>query len=294
MMNDRLIIIAGMSRGGTSLLWNITQSHPAVIDSYYEVNEIFGRKCNISNYDKFRIEFNALSNSNIFDTRSLISSKFKLFAKYSFDNDKHNRQKTPSSLYSDHEFSDLTIATKLVSAWESDVSRTALKRNDALKYLPQLTNAYPASKIIFLIRNGLAVAEGWGRRGAGIETATYWYRKYVFFYEQYVKSSPNRAMIIRFEDLLEDPFECANRIFNFLSLPNVFETPLRIAIKPTIRSNHEIINTTEKCKVWVNKDNFKKFLDVGINRAQIDKLDNHKKNFFIEANRDLLERYRYI
>jgi hypothetical protein len=294
MINERLIIIAGMSRGGTNLLWNIVQSHPAVIDSYYEVNEIFGRKCNISNYDKFFIEFNALSNSNIFDTRDLISSKFRLFAKYSFDNDEYNRQKAPSSLYNDHEFSDLTIATKLVSAWESDVARMVLKRNDALKYLPQLNHAYPDSKILFLIRNGLAVAEGWGRRGADIETAAHWYRKYVLFYEQYVKENPNPATIIRFEDLLEDPFTCAHKIFSFLSLPSVSEMPLRIAIKPTIRSNHEVVNTTEKSKVWINKDNFREFLDVGINDAQIDKLDNDKKKLFIELNRDLLERYRYI
>lgn len=294
MIKQRLIIIAGMSRGGTNLLWNIVQSHPEVFDSYYEVNEIFGRKCNISILDKLRIEFNALANVCLIDTRNLISSKIKYFAKYGFDKDRYNRQKTPSSLYDDQEFSDLTIATKLVSAWETDVVRKVLKRNDALKYLPQLNQSYPTSKVLFLIRNGLAVAEGWGRRGADIKTAANWYRKYVLFYEQYVKNNPTRATIVRFEDLLEDPFVCALKVFDFLSLPSDSEMALRIAIKPTIRSNHGVVNTTEKSKVWINKDNFREFLDVGINEAQIDKLDKDKKNLFIELNRDLLERYRYI
>ena len=111
----------------------------------------------------------------------------------------------------------------------------------------------------------MAIAEGWGRRNADIKTAAQWYKKYVLFYEDYVKENPNSAKIIRFEDLLQDPFFCARKLFDFLSLPNNSEMQLRIAIKPTIRVNHDVINTTTKNKVWINKNNFKEFLDVEIN-----------------------------
>jgi len=283
-----------MSRGGTNLLWNIIQSHPAVIDSYYELNEIFGAKTQITLLEKARIEAPSLIKGIPLNNSNLIQDRIKKYAWYSFKRDPYNNYKTPDTLYQDAEFSDLVIATKLVSSWETDYLRKILKRNDALKYIPQIEKTYPSMKVVFLVRNGLAVAEGWGRRGASIEAAAHWYRKYLLFYQSYVNANPNRAMIIRFEDLLIDPFLSASKVYDFLSLSSESDMALRIAIKPTIRSNHEIINTTEKSKVWISKYNFKEFLDVGINEAQINKLANYRKNFFIDANRDLLERYRYI
>jgi len=79
-----------------------------------------------------------------------------------------------------------------------------------------------------------------------------------------------------------------------LGLPADSQKALRIAIKPTIRSNYNVINTTQKNKVWVTKNNFKKFLDGGINQAQIRNLEKTKKIIFIKKNGDLLKRYQYL
>lgn len=289
-----LILVAGMSRGGTNLLWNIVQSHPKIIDSYYELNEIFGSKTNIPFFAKAKIESSALFNLKLAGNAELIRSRIEGFAQQSFSTDKYNKFKSPDKEYGSSEFSELTITTKLVSAWESEFLRKALRRNDALKYLPQMEAAYPGMKVIFLIRNGLAVAEGWGRRGATIETAARWYRKYVLFYENYISLSQGRAMIIKFEDLLEDPFNSAQKAFDFLALPFSNEMPLRIAIKPTIRANKDVVNTTEKQKVWMTETNFSEYLDAKINSAQIEKLNKNKIESFTEFNRDILERYGYI
>lgn len=289
-----LIVVAGMSRGGTNLLWNIIQSHPAIIDSYYELNEILGKKSNISIYDKILIEIEVLSGISIPLSREILSSRISAFSKFSFENDIYNREKSPDVPYKDAELQSLRVCTKLVSAWESNWLRKILRRNDALKYIPVLEKTYSKLHIFFLVRNGLAVAEGWGRRGADIETAARWYRKYVLSYERYVALNPTRATIIRFEDLLADPFKSAADISDFLGLARDKDAPLRIAIKPTIRSNQDVINTTEKKKVWIARDNFKEYLDTGINDAQIAKLGPAKRSVFIERNRDLLERYRYL
>jgi len=290
----KLILIAGMSRGGTNLLWNIIQSHPKVIDSYFELNEIFGSKTKITLLEKAKIEASSLIKGMPINNSTLIQNRINKYAWYSFTNDPFNKFKKPDIQYKDTEFSDLIIATKLVSSWETDYFRKILKRNDALKYLPQMETAYPSMKVVFLVRNGLAVAEGWGRRGASIEASAHWYRKYLLFYQSYVNANPNHAMIMRFEDLLIDPFESAFNVCDFLSLSSESNMALRIAIKPTIRSNHTVVNTTDKTKLWINKDNFSEFLDVGINDAQIKKLEKNKQNYFIQKNKDLLEKYQYL
>ena len=125
MSNDRLIVIAGVSRGGTNLLWNIVVSHPAAIDTYYEINEIFSKKCNISFLEKTCIEFNALTRSKLI-THNIISSRIKTFAKYSFDTDQFNIQKSPNVFYKQDDFGNLIITKKLVSAWELNFARKIL------------------------------------------------------------------------------------------------------------------------------------------------------------------------
>lgn len=289
-----LVTIAGMSRGGTNLLWNIVQSHPEVIDTYYETNEIFGGKTSISLVEKFIVELSALIRYPNHWSSKIAKNRLHRFAKYSFDNDVFNRQKYPQVLYEASEFERLTICTKLVSAWEVNAMRKILKRNDALKYIPLLDAAFDNLKMIFLVRNGLAVAEGWGRRGADIDTAAFWYRKYVLYYENYAKSNPGKALIFKFEDLLSDPFGSASKIFEFIGMPVNDLPQLRIAIKPTLRSNKDLKNVTEKDKVWVDRANFSKVVDSGINDLQIENFSKTKKNRFIEINSDILNRYGYI
>ena len=40
MLNKKIILIAGYSRGGTNLLWNILQSHPDIASPIYETGTI--------------------------------------------------------------------------------------------------------------------------------------------------------------------------------------------------------------------------------------------------------------
>lgn len=293
-MNDTLIIIAGMSRGGTNLLWNIVQSHPAVIDSYYELNEIFGRKTSIGLFEKIRIELEALWGIPTPSVCGLVKERLSQFAQKSLREDRFNCEKFPGVYYDPAESESLTVCTKLVSAWETDPLRKLFKRNDALKYIPLLERAFSKVKVVFLIRNGLAVAEGWGRRGAAIRTAAWWYGFYVAHYEEYVRKNPDRSMIVRFEDLLTDPFSTAEHIWHRLKLPEIPLAHLRIAIKPTVRTNHNVVNTTEKNKIWINRENWRDYMDVGINEAQLSKISQKDQELFVNMNRGIMARYSYI
>lgn len=293
-VSERLYVIAGMSRGGTNLLWNVVQSHPAVIDSYFELNEIFGRKTAIGFADKVKVELEALCGIRQAAVRQLIVERLAHFARKSFDEDTFNREKRPGVRYQSGEFPSLTVCTKLVSSWETDPLRKVLRRNDALKYLPLLERTFGEVRTVFLVRNGLAVAEGWRRRGAPIIDAAHWYRRYVLRYEAYVAQHPGKAMIVRFEDLLADPFEVAGRVYRALDLDGPPPETLRIAIKPTIRANRDVVNTTQKTKLWVTRQNWREHIDATINDAQIAAMSAGDCERFVEINRDLMARYGYV
>jgi len=280
-----------MSRGGTNLLWNIVQSHPSIIDSYYELNEIFGGKTGIAFFDKARIELESIGHIPCVGVKQVVKRRLQHYAARSFHQDRFNREKYPGEDYQEQEFAALTICTKLVSAWEVDPLRKLLKRNDALKYLSVLRRVFPDVKVIFLVRNGLAVAEGWGRRGASIDTAASWYGRYVKFYEDYVDRYPGQSMIVRFEDMLSDPFAVSKNVYKMLGLDETSLDSLRIAIKPTINTNRKIENTTEKNKIWVSKKNWREYLDDSIDQSQIDRLGSDEKKRFVEANADIMKRY---
>lgn len=293
-LSDTLIVIAGMSRGGTNLLWNIVQSHPDVIDSYYELNEILARKTGIGWLEKLGVEIEALSGMHVPGLCGLVENRLERFSKKSFQEDQFNREKRPGVTYDEGDFDSLIVCTKLVSAWEVDPLRKLLKRNDALKYIPILKRTFPEVKIVFLVRNGLAIAEGWGRRGADIQTAARWYAQYINSYEKHVEKYPGDSMIVRFEDLLNDPFESATQLFHRLSLSNDPLDHLRIAIKPTIRSNHDIVNATRKNKIWIDRENWRNYLDISINEAQIERISVEDRRKFVSANLEIMERYGYL
>jgi len=290
----KLILVVGMARGGTNILWNIIQSHPDVIDTYYELNEIYGMsKTDISLSEKIAVELSALYGLHTKSIESLTINRLTKFAKYSFDTDVYNKYKFSDELYKKDDFDDLTICTKLVSSWEKDFFREIFRRNDALKYINILKKSIPNIQIIFLIRNGLAMAESWKRRGANIKIAAKWYRKYVLFYEEYCENNSETSMLLRFEDITKDPFSVSEKIYTKLELSRIKLDKLRIALKSTIK-DQTIINTTKKEKVWIDKENYQNTLDSDVNDAQINNLSEEEINYFINYNKDILEKYNYL
>jgi len=291
--NRKLILVAGMARGGTNILWNIVQSHPDVIDSYYELNEIYGMsKTGISLSEKIAVELSALYGLHTKNVEKLTIKRLAQFAKYSFENDKYNRYKFSDELYKKNDFDNLTICTKLVSSWEKDFFRKFFRRNDALKYISVLKKSIPNVQIVFLIRNGLAMAESWKRRGSNIQKAAKWYRQYVQFYEEYCLNNPVTSILLKFEDITKDPFSVSEIIYKKLGLSPAKLDKLRIALKPTIK-NQSIINTTKKDKVWIDRENYKNILDDDVNNAQMNNLSQDEIDFFIKYNKDILEKYSY-
>lgn len=79
-----------------------------------------------------------------------------------------------------------------------------------------------------------------------------------------------------------------------LHLKETHLNQLRIAIKPTVSANHNVVNTTEKIKVWINYDNWKDFLDTSINESQIKKLNIKDKEYFRKINHHIMDKYGYL
>jgi hypothetical protein len=58
MLNEKVIVINGISRGGTNILWNMVQSHPVVCGAMYETDQLFAPWTK----DRFRVVTDTVRN----------------------------------------------------------------------------------------------------------------------------------------------------------------------------------------------------------------------------------------
>ena len=213
MTDIKAIVINGYSRGGTNLLWNILQSHPQVCSPIYETGELF--------FDHI-YPFNLLEASKAKKIASSpITAKIgKRYLRKQFDlmklknlTNENNNTKCDGVKYSRREIEESIICFKGV---DSDVELNGL-----------LESIYADVAHIVLVRNGYAVCNGWKRRGVNPREAG---RKYRNFYSK--MSASNRRtkifILIKFEDILEDPFHVANGLFSDLELDPVTLPKLRL------------------------------------------------------------------
>ena len=112
------------------------------------------------------------------------------------------------------------------------------------------------------------------------------------FYEEYCRQHPERAFIVKYEELMENPFQTSNNIYKKLSLTPSDLDQIRIAVKPTIKSMDQT-NNTKKNKIWIRRDNYHEVLDNNINSLQIKKLSRKEIDIFIKANSSIMSKYGY-
>ena len=74
---EKLIQVVGLCRGGTNIVWNIIQSHPEIIGTGYELNEIIGKRSGISFVEKSLLEFSALSGRNNLSANKILKNRIE-------------------------------------------------------------------------------------------------------------------------------------------------------------------------------------------------------------------------
>lgn len=277
MKNKKVIVICGFSRGGTNLLWNILQSHPEICSVRYETDTIFRKR------DHFFSKVIALlKKANLLHSTMGKSILDYQFYRYKISNYKHedNRFKYDGVPYT-----------------KAEVSKTALcfkSIDQDIKYTDLLSEMYPQLYFVGLARNGYAVAEGHYRRGQSIKDFAEQYQ-YMADEMKMLKKKLKHFKLVRFEDMIKDPFGLSRDLYDHLGCDPVNLDKLRLKSKKVIMKDgtHNQTFGTAGNKYWFDIDSIKKIIKTNVNKNQIEVLSRSQILEFNSIAEDALNYFGY-
>jgi hypothetical protein len=202
----------------------------------------------------------------------------------------------------------------------SEIEKTSicLKHNDNRAAFSDCLHEMYKEKLFFigLVRNGYAVAEGWLRRWVkSAEEAGKFYNSCIETLLRQREQYEN-FKIIKFEDMIKDPFKTVHQLFEYLALEPTNLKKLMIRADRTrgrrihwnwnLASNiGEKLLKSKRLKNYLNMRSFNQFcwygpdeinsvLDTDVNLKQISKLSTQQKKDFEKNAKLSLERFGYL
>ena len=296
MLNKNPIFINGFQRGGTNILLNLIGSHPEVCFIDGETHQVFTGRTS----QPIKKWFNKLTYAPV-----LIAERDHLFS--------INRSAEPAMpasfmlRYIDMVFylSKLTAARYNVQA---DSSTKSVKELAGSRMLGKNVNGiiftsamlhkmYPQATFIGLIRNGLALCEGFVRRGI---TADKFGRLYQNVCDQMlrdVERLPNYR-IIRFEDLIANPTAVMEAIYDAARLDKTAVTQFRLQAKASMGQDGVRRNTFDAQKHkelrWFQLDEINGYFRQDVNDNQIARLSDKDKHLFLSHAQQAMAHFGYV
>lgn len=260
MKNSKVIIVNGISRGGTNILWNLIQSHPAVCGAMRETSRIFAP------FQKHELRFVAeawmrfpllrmpplLAIAGQFIDTRLYNFKLQNFG------DPFNGFKSEDVPYTREEIADSAVCLKSIN---KSIYATGLFDRIYGKRL----------FTIGLVRDGYGICESWIRRGIPAAKTGRRYRQYAQSMIDYSQKN-ERYELVRFEDILADPFGQMEAIFRFAQLdpPQIERYRLKAKRVMSEDGTYETPFGSLGHKYWLDAEAMRRFLvpNVAENQAQ--------------------------
>lgn len=284
MSNPKIVVLNGLERGGTGVVWNILQSHPDLCSPILETGEVlFGSHLNLVPTRFLRWAF---LRSGVTDVAFIDKVIYKYFdyllnhGKNKNYNHIQNGTRYENIFYTKNEVKQSSICLKSVNY---DLILTDFFRRH-----------YKVSHFIGLVRNGYAVCNGWMRRGYSAKEAGRIYsdivNKMIDFNNNY-----NNYMLLKFEDAINDPFGIAKELYTFADLSPVTLEKLRLKSTKTISNtgSHKAQYGKEDSKYWFDSDQIFSILDSDINSKQLRLLKEKDRFDFQKEAGEVLEFFQY-
>lgn len=282
MKHKKAIVVVGMSRGGTNITWNLLQSHPQLVATIKEL----GQEINFVDNNRVRTVVDMTLGSPL-----LVNSPFAGFvggwldehlydAKMRGFDDIYARQKSETELYSLEEMQKTDLL---------------LKAGDRDMYLLDLLyKTYPELYVITLVRNGFAVCESWMRRGHSAEKTAKRYQHYLSLMLDMHEKYEN-CLLLRFEDVLRNPFAQAEKMFTFANLDPTALEKLRLKTKKVVNPSgvHEARYGGEGAKHWFTRETITDLLIPDQSDLQKNRLSAADKATFLKYAGAIMERLGY-
>lgn len=273
----KLIVVQGVARSGTNLVWNLLQSHPEIVSPGGETGEIFYpnwarrpwmKPAHILLRSGVRLGFEPLV--------SLLDRRLHE-GRLASVHDRWNRFKCPENLYTQAELESAAVVTKSLGG---DVILTR-----------KISESFPQVYVVSVVRNGLAVAEGWTRRGLSARRAAKKYVRAMGIILNQSERLPNHQFL-RFEDLVKDPVATAHNLYRFVGLGSDPEMAFRLKAKPFMREDGSYTTSLgqEGQKVWLPPNKLKEVFDGGVDLAQTARLTEEERKTIIRLTRPISER----
>ncbi len=270
MLNRAPIFINSFSRGGSNIFWNLFLTHPDVCSPILETVEIFrlGRRGRWSGYRAAwltrQVRFFDPRNlsprrpiakaAQVYIDRVLYEWKLKTYT------DPEMRYKREGEAYSLEEVQE---------------ARLAAKNNNGLIFLSDvLREMYPDATFFALVRNPLSLYESYKRRRFVRSVG-----EFVSFYRRIVQKMLQDAEtfgnyhLVRFEDILSDPFSMARRLYALADLDPSKVHKIRLKAKEHYRPNGTRHSPyTIDHHYWLAPEEIGSFLEADINQYHIQHL----------------------
>lgn len=271
MQNNKVILLCGFARGGTNIAWNVLQSHPQICSPIFETGELFDKSFLLRLCERFK--------GTLPCSRDIVDGQLSKFKRLTIDHSQ-NKYISPHEIYTPEQITNAALCLKSVN-W--DISHTEL-----------LLKTYPNLYFIALTRNGYAFADGYIRRGRTPKDAGNMYARITNEIRKFAISIP-RFKLIKFEDLVEHPFETAKELFTFTGMEPTSLSTLRLKAKKVIRKegDHSVKFGEENRKYWFDYASITQILDPNVNRTQIERLSREMINEFNREAASALEYFGY-
>lgn len=295
MLNNGPIFINGFNRGGTNILQFIVLSHPDVCVLRGEIHEIFyGRStAPVGKWIDRGLYFPimAIARQHIFYTRCLEErNKIPRFLMNYIDLllyrnkliSSANRYKTENIKYSKDEIKK---------------SRLLCKNTNGVIFTTNLfSEMYPDATFIALVRNGLALCESYVRRGWNAEDFGTMYEKVCQKIISDNKTVRN-YLIIRFEDLVQDPVPTTKKIYEFARLDITGVTKLKLQSKKSMDKNGVrkfMFGEKRGESHWVKIESIGDHLRKDVNKNQIAQLSQDDRKKILQKAKNSMKHFGYL
>lgn len=275
MLNEKVILINAISRSGSNILWNMMQSHPNVCSPISETNRLLHPR----GPGLHRLSRLLYTNGNGVVRRYVDARLFR--AKLRTLEHDSNRYRTETELYSMEDVRNAVLCLKAL--------------NEDIRLTDMFCSMYDDIHIIGLVRNGYAVCEGLVRRGEKPARVGARYARYM---TRMIEDSQRLTnfRIVRFEELVDQPFETAESLFRFCELrPETIEK-LRFKSKRIVSSGGSHFSPYKSAggKYWFDRDSIREFMDPGIDESQSRRLSYTDRKSFEQHARPVLEYFSYV
>lgn len=294
MLNKQPIFVNGFQRGGTNILMRLISSHPQVRILGAEIHELFyGRETQPVQKWLRRLAY----------TPVLLATRQHTFWPYRF----YDRRPLPRpvSRYVDLLFY-LYKQTAPDTAYsngqagptgqEKKEARMVCKCvNGVVLATPLFADMYPDATFIALVRNGLALCEGFVRRGWSARRFGRMYRE---IGSRMLADAGRRENyhLVQFEALLADPAATIEKVYGLAHLDVAATKKFKLQAKKSMGQDGRrqlTFGQQDKAIIWCPIDELSQHLRQDVNDNQIARLTAADKTAFLQEAHEVMDALGY-